>query len=98
MQKLRAERKRGSSIQPFSSTSTRCMRAICPAGPPKLSTPILAHTRSDSPKEGAAAVSSAAGAAAGGLVIVSASGRGLGGGPVVGLLGGVAAPAVEGIV
>src|SRR5262245_15212336 len=98
MQKLRADRKRGSSIQRFSSTSTRCMSAICPAGPPKLSTPILAQTRSASPKEGAAAGSSMAGVAAGLPVMASSSGRRLGGGPVVRLLGGVAAPAVEGIV
>ena len=41
-------RKRCSSIHFFSSTSVRCMRAICPAGPPKLMSPIRAQTRSAS--------------------------------------------------
>src|SRR6185295_2582917 len=100
MQKLRAERKRGSSIQRFSSTSTRCMSAICPAGPPKLRTPILAQTPSASAKVGGAAGPRAAGAdpAAVSVIVLRPSGRRPGRRPVVGLLGGVAAPAVEGIV
>jgi hypothetical protein len=37
----------------FSSTSIRCISAICPAGPPKLSRPIFSHTFRASPSEGA---------------------------------------------
>jgi hypothetical protein len=36
---------------------TRCISAICPAGPPKLSQPIRAHTRIGLANEGRAGVS-----------------------------------------
>src|SRR5438045_9767102 len=45
-QKLSACRKRCSSIHFFSSTSTRCMIAICPAGPPKLMKPSFSQKAS----------------------------------------------------
>src|SRR4051794_36903515 len=54
MQKFSACRKRGSSIHFFSSTSMRCIMAICPAGPPKLMQPILNQSRNASPKLGEA--------------------------------------------
>src|SRR5262249_34796444 len=54
MQKLSACRKRGSSIHFFSSTTMRCIIAICAAGPPKLTQPILSHVRKASPKVGEA--------------------------------------------
>ncbi len=44
LQKLNAERKRRSSSQRCSSTSSRCMSAICAAGPPNESSPILPNT------------------------------------------------------
>src|SRR5436190_12913322 len=52
MQKFSACRKRASSIHFFSSTSTRCIMAIWPAGPPNDRQPILAHTVKASPKVG----------------------------------------------
>src|SRR5204862_6796545 len=52
MQKLSACRKRLSSIHFFSSTTTRCMIAICPAGPPKLMKPSLSQKRNASAKLG----------------------------------------------
>src|SRR5438067_4477017 len=45
-EKLSACRKRLSSIHFFSSTSTRCMIAICPAGPPKLMKPSFSQKAS----------------------------------------------------
>src|SRR5918996_3226341 len=48
MQKLSACRNRFSPIQRFSSTRIRCITAIWPAGPPKLSAAILAQTRTAS--------------------------------------------------
>src|SRR5581483_8499281 len=54
MEKFSACRKRASSIHFFSSTRTRCIIAICPAGPPKLTQPILSHVRKASPKFGVA--------------------------------------------
>ncbi len=39
MQKFRVLRYCPSEIQRFFSTSSRCMIAICPAGPPKLMNP-----------------------------------------------------------
>ena len=48
MQKLSACRKRCSSTHFFSSTSMRCMSAICPAGPPKPRQPIFSQTRNAS--------------------------------------------------
>jgi hypothetical protein len=45
MQKLRAWRKRASPIHFFSSTRIRCITAIWPAGPPKLSKAIRAQVR-----------------------------------------------------
>src|SRR5262249_39368262 len=56
MQKLSACRKRGSSIHFFSSIMTRCIIAICPAGPPKLMQPIFSQTRKNSPKLGRSVV------------------------------------------
>src|SRR5450755_3872781 len=52
MQKLSACRNRASSTHFFSSTTTRCIRAICAAGPPKLMQPILSQTLKASPKVG----------------------------------------------
>src|SRR5258708_18407964 len=49
-QKLSACRKRLSSIHFFSSTTTRCMIAICPAGPPKLMKPSFSQKRNASEK------------------------------------------------
>src|SRR5215831_11391469 len=45
MQKFSACRNRRSPIQRFSSTRMRCITAICPAGPPKLSAATRAQTR-----------------------------------------------------
>src|SRR5918996_4112818 len=78
MQKLSACRNRASPIQRFSSTRIRCMTAICPAGPPKLSAAILAQTRTASPK----AIPWPAGVGDGALAVVtstapSAGSRGL---------------------
>ena len=50
MQKFNACRKRASSTHFLSSTTTRCINAICPAGPPKLMQPIFSQTRKASPK------------------------------------------------
>src|SRR5881394_2687320 len=50
-QKLSACRKRLSSSHFFSSTTTRCMIAICPAGPPKLMKPSFSQKRSASANE-----------------------------------------------
>src|SRR5688500_14721637 len=76
----------------------RCMTAIWPAGPPKLSIATRAQTRKASPRltpcEGTSWRCR-------GLEMVDASvmsGSLLPDGPVVGLVGGVAAPAVERIV
>src|SRR5689334_15312780 len=44
MATLRAARKRGSSTQRRSSTISRCISAICPAGPPKDRQPMRAKT------------------------------------------------------
>src|SRR5688572_8005994 len=50
MQKFSACRNRPSDIQRFSSTRMRCITAICPAGPPKLSSATRAQTRAASEK------------------------------------------------
>src|SRR6187401_1938694 len=86
MQKFSACRKRASSTHFFSSTSVRCMSAICPAGPPKLMQPILSHKRKASPKLGRAPVTI--------VVILS---RGLGR-PVVPLLSRKTQPGEQSIV
>src|SRR5476649_1626886 len=52
MQKFSACRNRGSSIHFFSSTAMRCIMAIWPAGPPKLTQPILSQVLKNSPKVG----------------------------------------------
>ena len=44
---MSAWRNRASPIQRFSSTRTRCISAICPAGPPKLSRAIRAQIDAD---------------------------------------------------
>src|SRR5665647_785606 len=51
MQKLSACRKRFSDTQRRFSTSSRCMMAICPAGPPKLMKPNCSQKRNASLKE-----------------------------------------------
>src|SRR5437763_7180276 len=51
MQKLSACRKRPSPIQRFSSTRMRCITAIWPAGPPKLSAATRAQVQNASRKE-----------------------------------------------
>jgi hypothetical protein len=51
-QKFKAWRYCSSLIQPRSSTSSRCISAICPAGPPKLRQPMRADTRTSSAKSG----------------------------------------------
>ena len=56
MQKLSACKKRFSAIQRFSSTSSRCISAICPAGPPKLMQPSRNQYRNASPRVGARGV------------------------------------------
>src|SRR5947209_2898085 len=50
MEKLRARRKSGSGTHRRWSTSSRCMMAICPAGPPKLIKPSFSQKRNASPK------------------------------------------------
>src|SRR5713226_318719 len=50
MEKLRARRKSGSGTQRFWSTSSRCMIAIWPAGPPKLMKPSFSQKRTASAK------------------------------------------------
>ena len=50
MQKLSACRNLSSPIQRFSSTRIRCITAIWPAGPPKLSSATRTHVRSASEK------------------------------------------------
>src|SRR5258706_2695426 len=55
VQNLRAWRNCSSSIHFRSSTSVRCIRAICPAGPPKLRNPIFVQTRVASPNDGRSA-------------------------------------------
>src|SRR5690242_15721052 len=52
MQKLRACRKRRSEIQRRRSTSSSCMIAIWPAGPPKLMQPSFNQKRKASDSEG----------------------------------------------
>src|SRR3954453_8470583 len=52
MQKFSACRNRGSSIHFFSSTITRCIMAIWPAGPPKLTQPILSQSQKNSANDG----------------------------------------------
>src|SRR6185295_19338935 len=92
MQKLSACRKRGSSIQRFSSTSMRCIIAICPAGPPKLMQPIFSQTRNASPKLGeASALASIVSVC---TVIASRRLRG----PIVPLLGRMPQPCEERII
>jgi hypothetical protein len=49
MQKLSARKNWPSGTQRFRSTSSRCMIAICPAGPPKLMKPSLTQNRVASP-------------------------------------------------
>src|SRR5690349_3461673 len=76
----------------------RCMTAICPAGPPKLSRATRPQTRTASRKEmpcGAASRRPRCGAMIG---VSFMSGSRLPDRPVVGLFGGIAAPAVEGVV
>src|SRR5471032_378891 len=53
MQKFSACKNRDSSIQRFFSTSSRCITAICPAGPPKLMNPSFSQKRRASRKVGA---------------------------------------------
>ena len=75
----------------------RCITAICPAGPPKLSAATLAHTRTASAKVGyVPGASSVAGRAA--AMLLNISRHRLGGRPIMGFLGSVSAPSVEGIV
>src|SRR5258708_1626999 len=80
----------------------RCITAICPAGPPKLNSAIRSHTAKASAKETPWACG--CGAAGCGIEIASViscligSGFDFIGRPVVGLAGGVAAPAIERIV
>src|SRR5207245_5033860 len=50
MEKFRARRKSGSGTQRRWSTSSRCMIAICPAGPPKLMKPSFSQNRNASAK------------------------------------------------
>ena len=50
MQKLRARRNCSSGIQRLRSTISRCMMAICPAGPPKLMNPSFTQKRRASRK------------------------------------------------
>src|SRR6266700_4066478 len=45
MQKLSARRNSSSATHFFCSTSSRCMMAICPAGPPKLMNPSFSQNR-----------------------------------------------------
>src|SRR6478736_473107 len=52
MQKLSACRNRRSEIQRRRSTSSSCMIAICPAGPPKLMQPSFSQKRKASDSEG----------------------------------------------
>src|SRR6185369_1066804 len=91
MQKLSACRKRGSSIHFFSSTSMRCIMAICPAGPPKLMQPILSQSQKASPNVGAAAVR------LGAVSVCTVISRCLCG-PVVPLLGRMARPGEQRII
>src|SRR5947209_2581749 len=91
MQKFSACRKRGSSIHFFSSTSMRCIMAICPAGPPKLMQPILHHSQKASPNVGAASVPMGA------VSVCTVISRRLCG-PIVPLLGGMPRPCEQPIV
>src|SRR4051812_4850992 len=50
MQKFSVLRYWFSEIQRFFSTNSRCMIAICPAGPPKLMNPSFTQNRNASPK------------------------------------------------
>ena len=54
MQKLSACKKRASEIHRRFSTSSACMMAICPAGPPKLIKPSLSQKRNASANVGGA--------------------------------------------
>ena len=49
MQKFRARRNWPSETQRFSSTNSRCIIEIWPAGPPKLMNPSLTQNRNASP-------------------------------------------------
>jgi len=51
-QKFKAWRYCSSSIHLRSSTNSRCISAICPAGPPKLRQPIRVKTRTSSENSG----------------------------------------------
>jgi hypothetical protein len=72
MQKLSACRNRFSEIQRRRSTSSSCMIAICPAGPPKLMHPSLNQKRNASRSVGNASPGAAARAS------TAASGAGAG--------------------
>src|SRR6185312_11232094 len=75
----------------------RCIMAICPAGPPKLSSAILSHTRNATPSvtsSGLAAVPVDPDPATPGSI----SGCRLVRGPVMRLACGIPAPAIERIV
>src|SRR3546814_20921885 len=88
MQKFSACRNCGSLIHFFSSTSTRCIMAIWPAGPPKLSRPIFAQTRKASLKPGRD----------GGVVSVMLVHPSGGRRPAMGFRQGACAPRIQGIV
>src|SRR4051812_380894 len=74
----------------------RCITAIWPAGPPKLSIATRAQTRDASPKLTPWAGRRAALGADERISAIAC--RSLGGGPVVRFVGGIAAPAVECVV
>jgi hypothetical protein len=71
MQKLRAWRKRRSEIQRRLSTSSSCMIAICPAGPPKLIIPSFSQNRNACLSVGSAIAAS--GLATGGRCVRTAA-------------------------
>src|SRR3954471_5442071 len=103
MQKFSACRNRASPIHRFSSTRMRCITAICPAGPPKLSRAIRSHTANASAKEtpwtrGCGAAEPDIDTASVISPLVHQLRLWLVGRPVVGLGGGVAAPAKERII
>ena len=71
MQKLSGCRKRPSEIQRRRSTSSSCMIAICPAGPPKLIIPSLSQKRRACASLGLTVVAATAGAPAGASIAAS---------------------------
>src|SRR5947207_10038049 len=98
MQQFSACKNRLSEIHRFSSTRMRCITAIWPAGPPKLSAATRAHVQNASRKVTPCAGVPAGKEAARTAVESLTSGSRFLARPVVGLPGRIPTPAIEGVV